>query len=65
MKRVMLVVILALLVYSVGIFAQSQPTSPITSPRGITMAWIPAGTFMMGSPVREKGRFNKEGPQGW
>ena len=29
----------------------------------MTMVWIPAGTFTMGSPDTEPGRYDKEGPQ--
>jgi len=29
----------------------------------ITMVWIPAGTFLMGAPPEEPGRFDDEGPQ--
>ena len=37
----------------------------LTLPKGVTMklALIPAGSFMMGSPVSEKGRRADEGPQ--
>ena len=40
-----------------------SPPSPIISPTGITMVWIPAGTFTMGSPEAEKGRWDGESPQ--
>jgi formylglycine-generating enzyme required for sulfatase activity len=30
--------------------------TPLTSPRGIEMVWIPAGTFTMGSPADERNR---------
>jgi formylglycine-generating enzyme required for sulfatase activity len=30
--------------------------TPLTSPRGIEMVWIPAGTFTMGSPPDERNR---------
>ncbi|MCL1992911.1 MAG: SUMF1/EgtB/PvdO family nonheme iron enzyme [Spirochaetes bacterium] len=33
------------------------------SKSGIKTAWIPAGTFTMGSPKVEEGRFNNESPQ--
>jgi len=33
------------------------------SPAGIHLAWIPAGTFTMGSPESEIGRWDNEGPQ--
>ncbi|MCL1992003.1 MAG: formylglycine-generating enzyme family protein [Spirochaetes bacterium] len=35
----------------------------IVSPAGIATAWIPAGTFTMGSPVDEIGRWDNEAPQ--
>ena len=35
----------------------------MTSPSGIEFVWIPAGSFMMGSPPSEVGRFWNEGPQ--
>ncbi|MCL1992002.1 MAG: formylglycine-generating enzyme family protein [Spirochaetes bacterium] len=35
----------------------------IVSPAGIATAWIPAGTFTMGSPDTETGRFSTESPQ--
>ncbi|MCL1992464.1 MAG: formylglycine-generating enzyme family protein [Spirochaetes bacterium] len=35
----------------------------IVSPAGIALAWIPAGTFTMGSPDDEIGRWPEEGPQ--
>jgi len=37
--------------------------NPITSPKGIEMVSIPAGTFTMGSPATEANRFDREGPQ--
>ena len=33
------------------------------SPSVGTMKWIPAGTFLMGSPASEAGRYDDEGPQ--
>ena len=33
------------------------------SPTLGTMKWIPAGTFLMGSPASEAGRYDDEGPQ--
>jgi len=40
-----------------------QAGDVIVSPAGIAAAWIPAGTFTMGSPDDEIGRFDNEGPQ--
>lgn len=34
-----------------------------TNSIGMKFAWIPPGSFLMGSPPSEKGRFDKEGPQ--
>ncbi len=31
----------------------------------LRLRWIPPGTFLMGSPESEKGRFRNEGPQHW
>ena len=36
----------------------TDPTSPLNG-----LAWIPAGTFLMGSPTSEEGRDSDEGPQ--
>ena len=38
---------------------------PCSAQPGIEMkfAWIPPGTFLMGSPAHEPGRFDSEGPQ--
>jgi len=40
-----------------------QAGDVIVSPAGIATAWIPAGTFTMGSPDEEIGRQDNEGPQ--
>ena len=37
----------------------SQPGNPDSQ----NLVWIPAGTFIMGSPTNEVGRFDNEGPQ--
>jgi len=42
---------------------QPQAGDSHTSPIGIVHVWIPAGTFTMGSPQDEIGRFENEGPQ--
>ncbi|MCL1992689.1 MAG: formylglycine-generating enzyme family protein, partial [Spirochaetes bacterium] len=45
--------------------AQTEPQAGqrATSQTGIATAWIPAGTFTMGSPANEAGRSGNEGPQ--
>ncbi|MCL1991848.1 MAG: formylglycine-generating enzyme family protein, partial [Spirochaetes bacterium] len=45
--------------------AQTEPQAGqrATSQTGIATAWIPAGTFTMGSPANEIGRWNNEGQQ--
>ena len=45
---------------------RSEPTpgATWTDPvAGVTFCWIPSGTFTMGSPTTEEGRFDGEGPQ--
>jgi uncharacterized protein (TIGR02996 family) len=38
-----------------------QPVGPfITNSLGMKFAWIPAGTFLMGSPAHEEGRYQNE-----
>ncbi len=38
-----------------------QPTGPFwTNPLGMKFAWVPAGTFLMGSPPNEEGRRDDE-----
>ena len=46
-----------------GEAAARQAGDVIVSPAGIATAWIPAGTFTMGSPESEIGRWPEEGPQ--
>ena len=46
-----------------GDTAARQAGDVIVSPTGIATAWIPAGTFTMGSPDDEIGRMDSEGPQ--
>jgi len=46
-----------------GDTAARQAGDVIVSPAGIATAWIPPGTFTMGSPDDEIGRFYNEGPQ--
>jgi len=43
--------------------ARPQAGQTAVSPAGIAAVWIPAGTFTMGSPETETGRFHWEGPQ--
>ena len=40
--------------------AVQKPVEVITNDLGMKFAWIPAGTFMMGSPASEAGRFTNE-----
>src|SRR5262245_55856894 len=42
---------------------RNGPAKLITTSVGMELALIPAGRFLMGSPVDEKGRFPNEGPQ--
>jgi len=46
-----------------GDAAARQAGDVIVSPTGIATAWIPAGTFTMGSPDDETGRRDSESPQ--
>jgi len=46
-----------------GDAAARQAGERSVSPAGIATAWIPAGTFTMGSPYDETGRFEREGPR--
>ncbi|MCL1993668.1 MAG: formylglycine-generating enzyme family protein [Spirochaetes bacterium] len=56
---------LAMLVTVAAAAQTPQPGQRTTSPQGIATAWIPAGTFTMGSPANEAGRWQdgREGPQ--
>jgi len=46
-----------------SIQAQPAPGQRMTSPTGIAAVRLPAGTFTMGSPANEIGRWDNEGPQ--
>jgi len=46
-----------------GDAAARQAGDVVVSPTGIAAAWIPAGTFTMGSPDDESGRRDNESPQ--
>ena len=51
--------------FSTNLYAQAEPMPGEirASGAGINAAWIPPGTFLMGSPADEAGRFANEGPQ--
>ena len=46
-----------------GPVAGNQWNLPLNKETTMPLCWIPAGTFMMGSPETEKGRHADEGPQ--
>ncbi len=46
----------------IGAVADGAPTHTVPG-LGMTLVWIPPGTFMMGSPPGETGRAANEGPQ--
>jgi formylglycine-generating enzyme required for sulfatase activity len=45
-----------------AVLAPDQPLQP-TNPDPTKLAWIPSGTFTMGSPASEQDRYDWEGPQ--
>ena len=59
MTRLFIITLVAALVMLVGAGVRAQPKDPpksVTNGIGIKFVWIPAGNFMMGSPMEEKKR---------
>ena len=40
-----------------------KPAEPAVNPNSDELVWVPPGSFLMGSPAKEPGRFKDEGPQ--
>ena len=52
-------------VLAISFSVQAQPNNPpknFTNSIGMKFVWIPPGTFMMGSPKEEKGRYDDDCP---
>lgn len=65
MKRLLLVLVFGiplcfLISLNAGLQTQAQASKVITNSIGMKLVLIPKGTFMMGSPIEEKGRYNYE-----
>ena len=57
--------VFAMIALLVPVSAAANPETTFVLPGGaeIEMVWIEPGTFMMGSPPSEPGRYDNEGPQ--
>jgi formylglycine-generating enzyme required for sulfatase activity len=61
MKPVSIATVIVALAWVQAIVGQPSPTpKSLTNSIGMKLAWIPAGTFMMGSTSKEKGRGDDE-----